>query len=397
MSAGSLHKLARLAGSAVMPPSWLYDGQWPSRLRRGLQIVLALLSWIVSFSRSVVLTGRGLPAATGRVTVRSYPRLLDFMDGVLVLPGASLNQLSSALEINSQSAPEIYLADAGVLVLLTTKDTKPIVIHVTEDWDRVMRYQKGLELARCCFSMTGHDHLIPRVLDCRQHLDYWILRQERLSGTVKRAQDLNVHGLVSHVSAALKVLPRCPQHFQAYSDYDGDQNPWNVLLEHPATAPLVNTVVDYEQSIRNSPSCHVQFAHGDYCISNVLYDSGLNCGEPVITGIIDWERAKSNAPVGYDALYFSIFAFASWKGCSPMIVLCMLWDDNIDAILKSLLDLIMAEFSLTLEDLKFTAVHLWLAHLCRQIHGIHDWSSVRRLEWLIQPSQSANRWIDHHA
>ncbi|WP_341647577.1 phosphotransferase [Thauera humireducens] len=145
----------------------------------------------------------------------------------------------------------------------------------------------------------------------------------------------------------------------------------------------------------NSAQCETTIAHRDYCFSNVLFSEEPGT-TPVITGIVDWERASLGAPIGEDALYFSVFAFADWRGCSPMTVLCMIWDEVQEPTLERILDMVRTRFKLTERSLGHLSIYLWLSHLVRQIDGVSRWTEKRRLEWLLAPSQSAKIWMERN-
>ncbi|WP_418647173.1 phosphotransferase [Thauera butanivorans] len=398
MSTGSLDKLARLAGADTPPPRWLYNNRWPGRTRKLLQIAYSLLSWLTARGNFLTLKGERLTATSGHVEAFSTASLSIVAQGALVLRKASLSHLANELAIDPATSTRTYLADADVLVVLATRNNTPVVIHVADDQMRGDRYRQGSEWAREAFSRSGNDHLIPRIIDYRKHPVGWMLTQQRLPGRMIRAGSLSADALVAHVSAAINALPASNPTGTCQSNHAGRKITFTPglflsLLENNHLRTFVQEPIKRIEAWLSSAQFETTTAHRDYCFSNVLF-SEESASTPVITGIVDWERAGLGAPVGEDALYFAAFAFAHWRGCSPMTVLCMIWDGVQEPTLERMLDMVRTRFKLTELALGHLSIYLWLSHLVRQTDGISRWTEMNRLEWLLQPSQSARIWME---
>lgn len=395
MSIGSLDKFARLAGAHTGPPQWLYNDHWPGRARRALQIASSLISWLTARGDILVLKGKRLPATSGNVEACRQVSLSALAQGVVILRRASLDHLANELRIDSEKLSRIYLADAGVLVVLATRGGSPVVIHIADDQARGERYQHGCEWARQVFSSSGNEHLIPHVIDYRKHPAGWILTQERLSGRVISAGSLSADALIAHVSAAIDVLPLPVSNRPACGNarMESKSREISSLAENERLGPSVLDSVSRVEAWLNSMPRETAMAHGDYCFSNVLFSEDAAVPKPLVTGIVDWERAAPDMPVGEDALYFTVFAFAHWRGCSPMTVFCMIWDGVQEPTLERMLELVRTRFKLSPNDLGHLSIYLWLNHLVRQAGGASGWTEKTEYEWLRQPSLCVRNWM----
>lgn len=396
MSIGSLDKFARLAGARTGPPKWLYNDHWPGRTRRALQIASSLISWLTARGDVLVLKGKRLPAASGNVEACRQVSLSALAQGAVILRRASLDHLANELRIDSEKLSRIYLADADVLVILATRGGSPVVIHIADDQARGERYQHGCEWARQVFSSSGNEHLIPHIIDYRKHPAGWILTQERLSGRVISAGSLSADALIAHVSAAIDVLPLPVSNRPECGNarMESKSHELTSLLENELLRPGVLESVSRIAAWLDSMQRETAMAHGDYWFSNVLFSDDALTPKPRVTGIVDWERASPDAPVGEDALFFTVFAFAHWRGCSPMTVFCMIWDGVQEPTLERMLELVRTRFKLSPNDLGHLSIYLWLNHLLRHAGSASGWTEKRTQEWLRQPSQCARNWIE---
>lgn len=327
-----------------------------------------------------------------------YASVTELVQGALVLKGGSLARLTSELQIDSMGLSRFYLADANVLVIIGMKDQKPIVIHIADDRGRGERYIKGSNLARMVFSKLGNEHLIPHIVDYRKHSVGWMLTQQCLPGKVVDVGSLSADLLVAHFSAAISVLP-IDHRFQL-RPLDFPMCPksdvFRPLLENELLRPFVFESVRRIDAWLNSVQCRAVITHGDYWFSNILFGHDALTLEPLVTGVVDWEGATLGGPVGEDALFLAVHAFAEWRGCSPMTVFCMIWDGTQGSTLERMLNIVQSRFDLSSDDLGHLCIYLWLSRLMRQIGKISQWFEKRRAEWLLQPSQSAQIWMEKY-
>jgi len=133
MSIGSISVLARLSGAHRSPPKRLYRDGWPGDLQRAGQLAFSATQWCLHRRAAMVLVGAGLPAAKGALRVSSKLGLRDWLSGAYVMSGAAPSRLVMHLGLDASPAPELYLADADVLVVLGCRQGMQVVVHVAED------------------------------------------------------------------------------------------------------------------------------------------------------------------------------------------------------------------------------------------------------------------------
>lgn len=341
----------------------------------------------------MVLTGNGLPAAKGALHVSSTLGLRAWLRGAYVMGGAEPSRMASNLGLDASPAPELYLADADVLVVLGRRHGLPVVVHVAEDEQRLDRYWQCAERARRQLAPAGLDHLVPAVLEQRAVLDLTMLMQHRLAGQSVRPSALSAGELERHVQAALQPLRALAAGSRAAPE-GADELLLNYELSrleaHPQLAQAVRAPL---AALRDWPGRRQHpavLAHGDYWFSNLLFAPGA---PPQVSGLFDWERSRPRACAGFDALHLVMFSFSAWRGTSPMQVLCMLWDDLCEPLLERLLSRAGHATGLSREDLRYVALLIWVLHLSRHASDIQAWSEARSHDWLDQPADSAGRWL----
>lgn len=397
MSVGSIAVLARLAGARRAPLERLYRDGWPGQVRRAGQLAFSAAQWCWHRRDAMVLTGKGLPAAKGALQVVPTLRLRDWLAGAYVMGGAAPSRLASNLGLDASPAPELYLADADVLVVLGRRDGLPVAVHVVEDAQRLGRYRQCADRARRQLAPAGMEHLVPAVLEQRAVLDLRMLVQQRLDGRIVRPSELLADDLERHVQAALQPLQAlaagaCP------AAEGADEALLTLELQRLENHPLLAQAVRLPLAAwRDWPGRRLHpavLAHGDYWFSNLLFAPGA---PPQVSGLIDWERSRPKACAGFDALHLVMFSFAAWRGTSPLQMLCMLWDDLCEPVLERLLAQAGQASGLGLEDLRYVALLIWLLHLSRHAADLPGWSAEHRRDWFDQPADSAGRWLARRA
>lgn len=392
MSVGSISVLARLAGARSAPLQRLYSDGWPGQARRVGQLAFSAAQWCRHRHDAMILTGRGLPAAKGVLQVSSTLGLRDWLGGAYVMGGAAPSRLASNLGLDASPAPELYLADADVLVVLGWRRGLPVVVHVVEDAQLLERYGQNADRARRQLAPAGMDHLVPAMVEQRTVLDLTMLVQQRLVGQIVRPSELSGDELERHMQAALQPL-RALAAGCLMAPEGADEallsRELNRLEAHPQLAQAVRVPL---AALRDWPGRRhhpAVLAHGDYWFSNLLFASG----SPQVSGLIDWERSRPRACAGFDALHLVMFSFSAWRGTSPMQMLCMLWDDLCEPVLERLLTHAGQASGLSHEDLRHVALLIWLLHLSRHAEDMPSWSEARRRDWLDEPAECARRWL----
>jgi hypothetical protein len=397
MSVGALRLIGRLAGATTLPPAGLYSDTWPGRARRVLQLGyhgLQWLRWRVDRGDAMVLAGHGLPAAKGPLELKQSITWRDWADGACVLRGASLESLAHRLGLDARPAPTLYCADADVLVVTGFHAQAPVVVHVCADAPRLARYAERATAARARLGTVGLADLVPEVFAQVPVLDVAMLTQARLPGHAVLAGALSADELRDHLAAALQPL-RALQSAAASAPMAADESriarlaadlntivEWRGVVEAPLAALLT------WPGRRRLPAV---LAHGDYWLSNLLFEQGR------LTGVVDWERSRCDAVAGFDAFHLVAFSFAQWRGCPPLDVPCMLWDDVAEPVLERLFALIAAQLGLDRDDLCHIALLWWLMHLQHHAADRHQWGATRCREWLDGPARSAAGWLARRA
>lgn len=394
MSAGALRLLARLAGG-VPPPATLYPDRWPGALLRAAQLGYQGWQWArwrLAGGDALLLAGDGLPAAKGPL------RAIDHIDGpawragACVLRGARIDRLRERLGLDAPWPLDLYAADADVLVVAGSRQGRRVIVHACEDAARLGRYADCLRCAHAHFEPLGLVALLPALVDHRSSADgVAVLVQQRLPGAAVDAATLSADSLLAHVAAALRPL-------RALQDAAGRRS---AAADGPLLAALERellAVPEWRDAVA-VPLAALRgwagrgrgaavLAHGDYWLANLLFDDTAR-----LCGVIDWERARENAMVGYDALHLIVHAFARWRGCPEWQVPCMLWDDHCEPVLERLYGLVAATLDLSLDDLRHVVLLVWLAHLRQHAGTRGGWSAERRDDWLDVPALSARRWL----
>lgn len=340
----------------------------------------------------MILMGKGLPAAKGTLQVSSKLRLRDWLSGAYVMGRASLSRLASNLGLDASPVPELYLADADVLVVLGSRRGLPVVVHAAEDAQRLDRYRQCAERAQRQLALSGLGHLVPAVIEQRAVLDLTMLVQHRLIGQTVRSSGLSADELERYVTAALQPVRAIAVGSRAAAEGADDSllnHDLNWLELHPQLGAAVRRPLAALRAWPGRRQHPAVLAHGDYCFANLLFESG----SPQLAGLIDWERSRPRACAGFDALYLVAFSFSAWRGCAPMQMLCMLWDDLCEPVLERLLAHVGRATGLSIEDLRHVALLIWLLHLSRHGPHMHDWTDALRREWLDEPAESALRWL----
>jgi aminoglycoside phosphotransferase (APT) family kinase protein len=265
-------------------------------------------------------------------------------------------------------------------------------VHVVGDAQRLERYVHSADRARRQLAPVGMDHLVPAMLEQRAVLDFRMLVQQRLLGQIVRPSELSGDELERHLQAAIRPLQALAAGSRVTSE-GADEMLFKSELERLGADPQFARAVRAPLvALRGWPGRRhypAVLAHGDYCFPNLLFKPG----SPQLAGVIDWERSRPLACVGFDALYLVAFAFSAWRGTSPMQVLCMVWDDLCEPTLERLLANVGRAIGLSNEDLRHVALLIWLLHLSRQAADVQTWSAERHRDWLGEPAESALRWL----
>ncbi len=393
MSAGSLEVLGRLADARRLPPRVLYNDGWPGRVRRVAQLMFNGVQWAMSQSYGLVLNGSGLPAATGRVHILATLGLSAWRRGACVMRGARLSRLCERLDLDASPEPTFYLADADVLVVFGSREATDVVVHVCHDADRLVRYGQHAVAASRLLEAHGLANIVPRVIEQREVLNMHMLVQQRLNGRTVRPQALSAHALQEHVEAALQplwVLSVAAVPALEGADHSVIGELQSTFVQVPALLAELHAPFEALRTWPGRWAYPAVLVHGDYWLANILFAEGA---APSVCAVLDWERARPEACAGFDAMHLVMFAFAHWRGCPELQVLCMLWDDLCEPVLERLLDSVCQVLSLTREDLRHVALLVWLLQLCRFSSDLPTWNAERRRDWLDEPSRAANAWL----
>jgi hypothetical protein len=392
MSAGALRLIARLAGG-VPPPAALYPDRWPARLLRGAQLAYQgwqWARWSVAGGNAMLLAGDGMPAAKGPLKVLDYLDGPAWRSGAIVLRGARIDRVRERLRLDPERPLELYAADSDVLVVAGERNGRRVIVHASDDMDRLERYAERLQCAHKHFRPLQLAGLLPEIVDQGLGTDgVGILVQQRLAGAAVDAATLSA----DHVAAALGPL-RALQQAGTPSTRSGTfDDPLLAALERTVPAvPEWRDDVAMPLAALRAWAAHRSLApvlaHGDYWLANLLFD-----GDAQLRGIIDWERSRERATAGYDAVHLVVHAFARWRGCPEWQVPCMLWDDHCEPVLERLFSLVSYTLDLSRGDLRHVALLAWLAHLHQQADTRDIWTAERRRDWLAEPARSARRWL----
>jgi hypothetical protein len=381
--------LARLAGARRAPSARCYPDHWPGRAQRVAQVLSNLLRWWIGRRDAMVLVGAGVPSAKGPVTASTGVSWKALADGAAVLPGARIEVLVHTLGLDPGSAPEFYLADSDVLVVFGRLSQQEVVIHVATDAERIERYARCGDEARRLFEGTRFAGAIAQIVAMTDTPTYTLLVQTRLTGRVVRARDLDAEQLQNVIVAALAPLKTLSDR-AATTPQGAEQALLDVRMEslgeRKGICELTRVPLARLRRWQGRFPRGAVLAHGDYWLANLLFD-----GDGRVTGIVDWERSRGAALAGFDAVHLVAFSFAHWRGCTPMDVLCMLWEDRCEPTLSRLFVAVGDTLALSVDDLRHVAIAVWLAHLASHVDHIAGWSDAHLRDWLEQPAASLSR------
>lgn len=395
MSIESLRLVATLAGGTVALPTRLYPDTWPRIGVRIEQYARQLWAWCLSATRrdaALMLSGIGLPAAKGAVTVASLRPPWQWQEPTLVLPGGSDDRLFAALGVDASPPPILLLADSGVLVALGVRRGEPTVVHACADVQRLQRYAHRTEAARGMLTRVGLSHLVPQMGHLLRNANHGCLYQERLRGRELDARAPDAEALRARVRAALAPLEAL--HGAGRVMAGGADAPWMELLRTELGA-IADWAQALEEPLAQLPSLAVRhrapavFVHGDYWFANLLFEPDRE----VVAAILDWERARPDGLAGLDALHLVAHSFAGWRGCAPLQVPVLMWLGTCEAVLDCLLDDAGTALGLDRARMQEVALVFWLSHLHQHRHERHGWSAQRREDWLVRPARAVARWL----
>jgi hypothetical protein len=394
MSNESFAHLLRLTGAAPPPAPALYDDSWPGVLRRGLQTALNALELLRSRGTFVAVEGAGVAVATGLVRAGTATSMRALLGGARVLRGGRLARLADQLAIDSCSQLELFLATEDVLIVFGERSGKALAIHVSANDAHLERQKRGMETAREVLAQCPAADLVPRLVERRQIDGAWALIQKRLVGRNVDPAELSATELETYIEAALGPL----LYLDSLANTD-DKGPDHEIIcagfrsieMHPVlAAQLAHPLAALRNWSAERRQWRMVFAHGDYWFQNLLFAKD---GSPVLTGILDWERCRTRALPGADALYLVAFAFSRWHGCPQFKVLCDIWDGACDPLLERLVDRLLAAFRISIDDLRFIAILMWLMHLRLRVPWMTEWPAARHQEWITLPVESIGRWL----
>jgi prepilin-type processing-associated H-X9-DG protein len=334
-----------------------------------------------------------MPAAAGEVRIQASLGLRDWLKGAYVMRGARVERLNGRLGLDGVVIPELYLADADVLVVFGSRNAAPVVAHVSADVERLQRYQRLAGLAQRVLATHGMSAIVPAVLEQRSALGWHILVQQRLKGRKVLASDLSPESLEAHVEAALKPLRALASGgalVPTGADTELIDSTLSGLARHREISDLVKAPLEALTGWQGRWTLPAILVHGDYCFANILFADG---SEPTVSAVLDWERARLNACPGFDGLYLVVFSYAHWRGIAEMQVLCSLWSNSFEPQLERLVGKVQAALGLTAEDLRFAALAIWLRHLHQHAPDMAEWSAERRRDWLDEPARCAEQWL----
>lgn len=395
MSLESLHLVSHLAGARAGPPAVLYADEWPGTWRRLAQRVYQAGLWLRCLapgSGALMLRGPGLPAGKGPITAVPFAAPWNWPQPVVVLPGGDWSHLLAALNLDAEPRPELLLADHGVVVGLGCSDGVPTVVHACADEGRLLRYAGKAGMARKALATGRVEHLVPAMFGIAKGNRHACLAQQRMRGRSVRAKGLPASELERVVKAALAPLSAISRSGEL--QVGGADAPW---IEAVQTS--LSGIADWAPWLRHPlaalPRLGVRhrapavFVHGDYWLSNLLFEPDAGA----VSAILDWERARSAGLSGFDALYVVVFAFSAWRGCAPLQVPAMIWDDLCEPTLDRLLDAAQSAVGLSRQQMAEVALAFWLGHLYLHQAERHRWSAQRHADWLIEPGRAAARWL----
>ncbi len=395
MSAQSLQLLARLAGAHGGPPARLYPDQWPGPLLLRLQRVYQGWQWLRSSASSadaLSLCGDGVPAAKGAVRPITRTAPWHWRAPTVVLRGGNWQRLLSTIDIDAEPAPTLLCADAGVLVAIGSRRGVGTVVHACADEARLHRYVERGRAAANALALAGCERLVPAMQAVVQAQGCALLSQQRLPGCTVEARGIDAGLLAARVHAAL--VPLAALQGVAPASAEPADAAWIDALCHDLAA-VADWAPALQRPLAALPHLSVRserpavYVHGDYWLANVLFAPQ----QAELTGILDWERARPHGLAGFDALHLVCHAFAHWRGCSPMLVPCMIWDDVAEPVLERLLFDLQNTLGLTRWHVAELALALWLGHLHHHHLDRQAWPPGRRQDWLDEPAKAAARWL----
>jgi hypothetical protein len=239
---------------------------------------------------------------------------------------------------------------------------------------------------------AGLAHLVPVIFDVTVEHGYGRMSQQRMLGRTPEARGVTAGALEAQVRAALEPLSVISHSGQL--EPDGADWRWieelrRVLKDIPEWEELLREPLAALPGLGVRHQAPAVFVHGDYWFSNLLFEPDRDA----VCAILDWERARAGGLSGFDALHLVVFAFAQWRGCAPMLVPAMIWDDACEPVLERLLDSAASAAGLNRLQLAEVALVLWLGHLWAHCGDRQRWSGSRTAEWLIEPGRSAARWL----
>lgn len=396
MSIYSFDHLLRLTG-ALRPPAAalaLFNDLWPGLIRRALQTAVNTLELLRARGTFVAVHGPGVAAATGLVRADTVTSMRGLLDGARVLRGGRLGRLADQLAIDSCGHMELFLATEDVLIVFGERSGKALAVHVSANEAHLGRQKRSIESAREIFLECGAADLIPRLVEWRQIDGAFALLQERLVGRSVDPASLSAAALEAYVEAALGPLLRLDSLAKPCAGGPDQQMIFEDLRSLECHPGLAADIARPLQALRDWPARRrgrAVFAHGDYWFPNLLFAAD---GSPVLTGIIDWERCRTRALPGADALYLVAFAFSRWRDCPQFKVLCDVWDGSCEPLLERLINRVCAAFRIPLDELRYVAVLMWLMHLRLRGPWMNEWPAARRQEWINLPAESIGRWLD---
>lgn len=395
-SATQLDLIIKLARGKVVPHSML-SRQHQTRMSRLLQLTASVAGHLCSLNSSrMVITGKHLAWSSGEVALKPSlglrelsQKLIQGQPAIFVTgtDGDPYVTLANTLQIDPAPQLIVDLNGNDWLAFEGTRSGERVFTHVSDTPEgkaALRRHRRGLRTANSVLAGTPLLSLIAHPIHFRQSNEICFFTQSYMPGEKVIGRNLSEDDF----AAKLKTTsdPLVTIHEATYRQEAPDQ----ALLRRmrrdasrlglsPSMITKVEQMLDDVALWLNSRRPGSVYAHGDYSISNVLFDKSGG-----VSAILDWEWTRRGACAGFDAVHLGIRASAARSGTDiPSFAAAVVRSRKIPSATRAYFEVILRRLGLRDADLIPLAKLVWLYVIFRT--GI--WTSPTYSDWLTKSVQ----------
>jgi Phosphotransferase enzyme family len=305
----------------------------------------------------------------GPILIYERPRAHDVLRAMLrrrfvfVVPGTT-KDIFAVVGVDSDNNPlYLRLGANGLAIFVGRRARRAVVSRVAFSPRARIALTKLEACARVATAAVGT--LAPEIVDVT---DMRII-ETRLPGRTRPLSTLKENALQEAILSALDPLVLLARQSSTHNpDTELIQSIRQFVARHTRSSDLksaLTLVTDWDRS-----RLIAGIVHGDYWLENILFDDANR-----ITGIVDWDMARTDGCIVLDALHLGLMTYSMWADVYVSENLSSIWTGNwkFPWLARYCNIIVPQKFGIASGDLKRAMALLWLWYLYSKNNPSPDW------------------------